>query len=188
MGIFERFLSLWVALAIAVGVGLGLAVPGLFQLVAGLEWARVNLVVAVLIWLMIYPMMLKVEPTCLKDVGRKPKGLALTLVVNWLVKPFTMAALGVFFFNVVFAGLVPAEDAQAVHRRDDSARRRALHGDGLRLEPSDRRRRQLHARAGLGERHHPRLRLRADRRPAARASPTCRSPGRRCSPRSSSSS
>lgn len=112
MGAFERFLSLWVALAIAAGVGLGLAVPGLFELVSRLEWARVNLVVAVLIWLMIYPMMLKVEPSCLKDVGRKPKGLVLTLVVNWLIKPFTMAALGVLFFEHVFAGLVPVEDAQ----------------------------------------------------------------------------
>jgi len=112
MGIFERFLSLWVALAIAAGVGLGLVVPGLFEVVSRLEWARVNLVVAVLIWLMIYPMMLKVEPSCLEDVGNKPKGLALTLVVNWLIKPFTMAALGVLFFDHVFASLVPPEDAQ----------------------------------------------------------------------------
>ncbi len=112
MGIFERFLSLWVALAIAAGVGLGLVAPGLFEVVARFEWARVNLVVAALIWLMIYPMMLKVEPSCLKDVGKKPKGLALTLVVNWLIKPFTMAALGVLFFQHVFAGLVPTEDAQ----------------------------------------------------------------------------
>ncbi len=112
MGLFERFLSLWVALAIAAGVGLGLALPSLFEAVAQLEWARVNLVVAVLIWLMIYPMMLKVEPSCLRDVGKKPKGLALTLVINWLIKPFTMAALGVLFFRHVFAGLVPAEDAQ----------------------------------------------------------------------------
>ncbi len=112
MGIFERFLSLWVALAIAAGVGLGLVAPGLFEVVSRFEWARVNLVVAVLIWLMIYPMMLKVEPSCLKDVGKKPKGLALTLVVNWLIKPFTMAALGVLFFQHVFAGLVPADDAQ----------------------------------------------------------------------------
>lgn len=111
MGIFERFLSLWVALAIGVGVGLGLLVPSGFQAIASLEVARVNLVVAVLIWLMIYPMMLKVNPSCLKDVGRKPKGLVLTLVVNWLIKPFTMAALGVFFFKVVFADLVPADEA-----------------------------------------------------------------------------
>ena len=112
MGIFERFLSLWVALAIACGVGLGLVAPGVFAAVAGLEWAHVNLVVAVLIWLMIFPMMLKVEPSCLKDVGKKPKGLALTLVVNWLIKPFTMAGLGVLFFHHVFANLVPPADAQ----------------------------------------------------------------------------
>jgi ACR3 family arsenite transporter len=114
MGLFERFLSVWVALAIAVGVGLGLLVPGLFEVVARFEWARVNLVVAALIWLMIYPMMLKVEPSCLKDVGKKPKGLALTLVVNWLIKPFTMAALGVLFFKTLFADLVPAADASQI--------------------------------------------------------------------------
>ena len=112
MGVFERFLSLWVALAIAVGVGLGLVVSGVFELIAGLEWAGVNLVVAALIWLMIYPMMLKVDPSCLKDVGQRPKGMALTLGVNWLIKPFTMAALGVLFFEHVFAGIVPVDDAQ----------------------------------------------------------------------------
>jgi ACR3 family arsenite transporter len=114
MGIFERYLSLWVALAIGVGVALGLAFPAGFEVISRLELARVNLVVAVLIWLMIYPMMLKVEPSCLKDVGRKPKGLALTLVVNWLIKPFTMAALGVLFFRFAFADMVPAEDASQV--------------------------------------------------------------------------
>lgn len=112
MGTFERYLSLWVALAIATGVGLGLVVPGAFAAIAGVEWARVNLVVAVLIWLMIYPMMLKVDPSCLREVSRRPRGLALTLVVNWLIKPFTMAALGVLFFRHVFADLVAAEDAQ----------------------------------------------------------------------------
>lgn len=95
-----------------VGVTLGLWAPEVFQGIAQIEWASVNLVVAVLIWLMVYPMMLKVEPSCLKDVGKRPKGLALTLVVNWLIKPFTMAALGVVFFEYVFSGLVPAADAQ----------------------------------------------------------------------------
>ena len=112
MGTFERFLTLWVALAIAAGVGLGLIAPGAFEAIARLEWARVNLVVALLIWLMVYPMMLKVEPSCLKEAGRQPKGLALTLVVNWLIKPFSMAALGVLFFKYVFADLVSAADAQ----------------------------------------------------------------------------
>ncbi len=112
MGTFERYLSVWVAVAIAAGVGLGLALPGVFAAVASLELFRVNLVVAVLIWMMVYPMMLKVDPSCLRDVGSKPKGLALTVVVNWLVKPFSMAALGVLFFEHVFAGLVPPDDAQ----------------------------------------------------------------------------
>ncbi|MEQ8986076.1 MAG: ACR3 family arsenite efflux transporter [Deltaproteobacteria bacterium] len=112
MSTFQRYLSLWVALAIAAGVGLGLAAPGVFAFVAELEWARVNLVVAVLIWLMVYPMMLEVDPSCLGEVRRRPKGLALTIVVNWLIKPFTMAALGVLFFRYVFADLVPAADAE----------------------------------------------------------------------------
>lgn len=112
MSTFQRYLSLWVALAIAAGVGLGLAAPGVFAFVAELEWARVNLVVAVLIWLMVYPMMLEVDPSCLGEVRRRPKGLALTIVINWLIKPFTMAALGVLFFRYVFADLVPAADAE----------------------------------------------------------------------------
>ena len=112
MGTFEKYLSVWVALAIVVGVLLGLALPGLFQAVAALEWAQVNLVVAILIWLMVYPMMLKVKPSCLREVGRRPRGLALTVVVNWLIKPFTMAGIGVLFFKVVASGLVPAAEAE----------------------------------------------------------------------------
>ena len=106
MGIFERYLSVWVALCIAAGVACGVAFPQLFQLVASIEYASVNLVVAVLIWIMIYPMMVNVDFASIKDVGKKPRGLCITLVVNWLIKPFTMAALGVLFFEHVFAGLV----------------------------------------------------------------------------------
>lgn len=112
MGLFARYLSVWVALAIAAGVGLGLLAPALFEAIAGLTVAGVNLIVAALIWAMIYPMMLKVDPRCLARVGRRPKGLVLTLVVNWLIKPFTMAALGVLFFEHVFAGWLPVEDAR----------------------------------------------------------------------------
>jgi len=112
MGIFERWLTLWVGLAMVAGVALGSLWPGVFEVVAALQWGRVNLVVAVLIWLMIYPMMLKVEPACLREVGRRPKGLVLTLVVNWLIKPFTMAALGLFFFRHVYSAWVPPEEAQ----------------------------------------------------------------------------
>jgi len=111
MGLFERYLSLWVTLAIGVGVGLGLLVPGVFEDIAGMEVDGVNAVVAVLIWLMIYPMMLKVDPGCFGQVSQRPKGLMLTLVINWLIKPFTMAALGILFFRGVFEGLVSIEDA-----------------------------------------------------------------------------
>ena len=111
MGLFERLLSIWVALAIAAGIALGRLFPGSVALVADLELARINLLVAVLIWVMIYPMMLAIDPSCIAAVGRRPKGLILTLVINWLVKPFTMAALGALFFRVVFAGWLPAADA-----------------------------------------------------------------------------
>ncbi len=111
MGAFERYLTVWVGLAIAAGVGLGTLFPELFAALAGLEIARVNLVVAVLIWVMIYPMMVQVDFGAIRAVGRRPKGLALTLVVNWLIKPFTMAALGWLFFRVIWADLVAPEDA-----------------------------------------------------------------------------
>jgi len=111
MGIFERYLTVWVALGILAGVGLGLAIPGAFGLIAGLEFAHVNLVVAVLIWVMIYPMMIQIDWSSVRDVGRRPSGLILTLVVNWLIKPFTMAALGVLFFKYVFAPWVDPQSA-----------------------------------------------------------------------------
>jgi len=112
MGLFERYLSVWVALCIVAGVGLGVRFPGLFQAIAALEYASVNLVVAVLIWIMIYPMMVNVDFASLKDVGRKPRGLCITLVINWLIKPFTMAALGILFFEHIFAGLVDPQSAR----------------------------------------------------------------------------
>ena len=111
MGLFERYLTIWVALGIAAGVGLGLLLPGFFQAVAGLEVAQVNLVVAVFIWVMIYPMMIQVDWAAIKDVGKKPQGLLLTLAVNWLIKPFTMAALGVLFFQYIFAPWVDPQSA-----------------------------------------------------------------------------
>ncbi|MFN0160752.1 MAG: ACR3 family arsenite efflux transporter [Burkholderiales bacterium] len=111
MGIFERYLTVWVGLGILAGVGLGLVVPGAFQVVAALEWAHVNLVVAVFIWVMIYPMMIQIDWSAVKDVGRRPGGLVLTLVINWLIKPFTMAALGVLFFHYVFAPWVDPKSA-----------------------------------------------------------------------------
>jgi ACR3 family arsenite transporter len=111
MGIFERYLSVWVGLGMATGVLLGLQFPQLFAVIASLEWAQVNLVVAILIWIMIYPMMVQVDFSAIKQVGERPQGLFLTLIINWLIKPFTMAALGWLFFRVLFVDLVDPQSA-----------------------------------------------------------------------------
>ena len=112
MGVFERYLSLWVALCIGAGIALGTLFPDLFSVLSRLEVANVNLVVAVLIWVMIYPMMVAVDFGSLRRVGDKPKGLVITLVVNWLIKPFTMAGLGILFFEVLFRDLVDPASAK----------------------------------------------------------------------------
>lgn len=112
MGIFERYLSLWVGLCILSGVTLGYLFPNMFQNIASLEYASVNFVVAVFIWIMIYPMMVNVDFASIKDVGKKPKGLCITLVVNWLIKPFTMVALGIIFFEYIFKDFVSPETAK----------------------------------------------------------------------------
>lgn len=112
MSIFERFLSVWVALCIVTGIVLGLLLPGVFAALASLEYASVNFPVAILIWAMVWPMMIDVDFQSLKHIKDKPKGLIITLVVNWLIKPFTMAALGVLFFRFVFAGFIPPADAE----------------------------------------------------------------------------
>ena len=109
---FERYLSVWVAICIISGVSLGLISPNFFQIVSEIEYFNVNLIVAVCIWVMIYPMMINVDFASIKNVGRRPKGLCITLVANWIIKPFTMAALGIIFFEYIFAGLVQPETAK----------------------------------------------------------------------------
>ena len=113
MGLFERLLSVWVGLAIVCGIALGLLVPGVFEFLASLEYAKVNFPVAVLIWAMVFPMMVDVDFTSLRQIGSKPRGIMITLVVNWLIKPFSMAALGVLFFRYVFADFIPTDDAES---------------------------------------------------------------------------
>ncbi|WP_287243348.1 ACR3 family arsenite efflux transporter [Pseudoalteromonas sp.] len=112
MGVFERYLSVWVAAAIAIGVAFGVMFPPLFELIAKAEVAHVNIVVALFIWVMIYPMMVQVDFSTIKEVGKNPKGLMLTLIINWLIKPFSMAALGWLFFEGLFADFVSPETAQ----------------------------------------------------------------------------
>jgi len=113
MGKFERYLSVWVGLSILAGVLLGHLFPPVFQTVAHLEYAHVNLVVAVLIWVMIFPMMISIDFSTISEVRKKPKGLIITFFINWFVKPFSMAALSVVFLQYIFAGFIPAEDAKS---------------------------------------------------------------------------
>jgi len=112
LGMFGRYLSIWVALCIVAGIGLGNLFPGAFEVLSRLEIAKVNLVVAVLIWIMIYPMMVNVDFGALRHIGDRPKGLIITVVVNWLIKPFTMAGLGVLFFELLFRDLIDPADAK----------------------------------------------------------------------------
>jgi ACR3 family arsenite transporter len=111
MSVFEKYLSVWVALALVLGLALGQLFPAAFGLLAAFEYANVNFAVAILIWAMVWPMMIGVEFAGIRGAFARPKGLVITLVVNWLVKPFSMALLGVLFFDYVFAGLVPHDDA-----------------------------------------------------------------------------
>ena len=111
MGLFERFLTLWVALAIVAGVLIGQFAPAIPENLSRFEVAQVSIPVAVLIWAMIFPMMVQVDFTSVLGVRRQPKGLIITTTVNWLIKPFTMFAIAWFFFTVVFAPLIPADRA-----------------------------------------------------------------------------
>jgi len=109
LGGFERYLSLWVALSMGTGLLLGKALPGLTAGLRGMEIGRgshINLPIAVLIWMMIYPMMLKIDLRSIRSVGRRPRGLLVTLFVNWLVKPFSMAFFGWLFFRHVFSSWI----------------------------------------------------------------------------------
>jgi ACR3 family arsenite transporter len=109
MNKFERYLSLWVFLCIVAGIGLGQLLPGVFQTIGRLEVAHVNLPVGILIWVMIVPMLVKVDFGALHEVRQHVKGIGVTLFVNWLVKPFSMALLGWFFIRYLFAPLLPAD-------------------------------------------------------------------------------
>ena len=110
MSVFERYLTLWVLLCIIVGVALGAVVPGVFAALGGMEIASINLPVAVLIWLMIIPMLLKVDFAALGDVGRHWRGIGVTLFINWAVKPFSMALLAWLFLTILFRPLLPADE------------------------------------------------------------------------------
>ena len=112
IGFFEKYLTLWVALCMVAGVLIGQFLPGVPAFLGKFEYANVSIPIAILIWLMIYPMMLKVDFQSIKDVGKNPKGLFVTWVTNWLIKPFTMFGIAWLFFFVIFKTLIPAELAK----------------------------------------------------------------------------
>ena len=105
---FEKYLTLWVIVCMAAGILIGQFIPGIPEFLGRFEYAKVSIPIAVLIWLMIYPMMLKVDFRSIRDVGRNPKGLYVTWITNWLIKPFTMFGIAWFFFFVVFKDLISA--------------------------------------------------------------------------------
>jgi len=109
MDFFGRYLTIWVALCIVVGIGIGKFLPVVPQTLSKFEYAHVSIPVALLIWLMIYPMMLKVDFKSIVNATKRPKGLLLTCTANWLIKPFTMYLIAAFFFKVVFSAIIPAE-------------------------------------------------------------------------------
>lgn len=113
MGIFEKYLSVWVFLAIVIGQSLGLVFPQHFQQIAVLEYQNINLVIVILIWAMILPMMLQIDFTSIKSLSKKPQGLFLTLTLNWLIKPFTMFFIATFFMSYIFSSYIPEEVAQS---------------------------------------------------------------------------
>ncbi|GAB4318282.1 MAG: ACR3 family arsenite efflux transporter [Bacteroidales bacterium] len=106
IGFFEKYLTLWVALCIAAGIGIGYLAGDGIQVFSNMEIYRVNIPVAILIWLMIYPMMLQVDFSSIKNVGKRPKGLMLTIVVNWLIKPFSMAFFAWIFFSKLYSAII----------------------------------------------------------------------------------
>lgn len=112
IGFFEKYLTLWVVLCMIVGVLIGKFTPAIPAFLGKFEYAQVSIPIAILIWLMIYPMMMKVDFKSIKNVGKSPKGLFVTWATNWLIKPFTMFAIASFFFFVVFDSLIPAELAK----------------------------------------------------------------------------
>jgi len=137
MSVFERYLTLWVALCIVVGIALGHLMPGVFHAIGSAEVAKVNIPMAVLIWLMIIPMLLRIDFAALKEVGSFWRGIGVTLFINWAVKPFSMALLGWLFIGWLFRPYLPA--MQVNHPGCGS-----VHGYGIRMVESDQRRAAFH--------------------------------------------
>ena len=112
MGIFARYLTIWVGLSIVVGVALGRMFPFFFKMISNLQYANVNFVVAILIWVMIYPMMVGIDFSNIKEVVKKPKVFGISFIITWLIMPFSMAILGTIFLQHIFKDFIPEIDAK----------------------------------------------------------------------------
>ena len=164
MSRFERYLTLWVALCIVAGVALGHALPALFQAIGPWKLPTSICRSAVLIWLMIIPMLVKIDFAALHQVKEHWRGIGVTLFVNWAVKPFSMALLGWLFVGYLFKSLLPPAQIDSLNCRSHHSGRGAVYRDGVRLEPADQGRATFHSVAGGPERCSDGLRIRADRR------------------------
>lgn len=150
IGFFESYLTPWVALCIMAGIAVGQWISAVPDVLGRWEYANVSISIALLIWLMIYPMMLKVDFQSVKNVGKRPNGILEACVTNWLINPFTMFAIAwVFFF--VFQELGTHRPRRPISDGNRVARSRSLHGDGICMELSDERRCRLYVGAGCRE-------------------------------------
>ena len=131
---FEKYLTIWVALCIIIGIAVGQWLPAIPQTLSKFEYANVSIPVAILIWLMIYPMMLKVDFQSVKNVGKRPKGIIVTGVTNWLIKPFTMFGIAYLFFYVVFQSLYTCRISRRISSRGGIIGGCTLYSYGVRVE------------------------------------------------------
>ena len=145
MSVFERYLTVWVFLCIVAGIALGQFFPGVFQFIGGIEVAQINLPVAVLIWLMIIPMLLKIDLKALAGVREHWRGVGVTLFVNWGGQALLDGAVGLALHRRAVPPLPAGGAGRPLHRRADPPHRRTLHGHGVRLEQPLARRAALHA-------------------------------------------
>ena len=147
---FEKYLTVWVALCMVGGILIGKFLPAIPEFLGKLEYANVSIPVAVLIWIMIYPMMMKVDFKSVKHVGENPQGLFITWIVNWLIKPFTMFGISWLFFYVIFKNLIPDScgSGERLSRRCGFARSSSVYRDGFCMESFNQRHPRLHCGAG----------------------------------------
>ena len=149
IGFFEKYLTIWVVLCMVIGVLIGMYLPGIPDFLGRFEYANVSIPIAILIWLMIYPMMLKVDFQSIKNVGKNPKGLFVTWVTNWMIKPFTMFGIAWLFFFVIFN---PGRIGTRLSRGSNTSWSGTVYCDGICMELFDQRQPSLYRGASGNKR------------------------------------